>query len=687
MARTSVKREGGREEAPDTITLVNDRLSATLRREGDTYLLSSLCAGGEYELLSAPSPLLFCDDGKEQRSVPLPRVAVAQEDAAGVRLHFPGGEGPLRFEVSLTLATGRPFLDLACTFQSERDWEGVVTLSCLPHKGFLPAAYPWIAGEVVTDRGFAHANAMGVPLLMGDPRRADDHVLALGFPLSECYRDLFFHYDPETRRVSAGCGEGRSRPGFVRPAGEAAADERRGWRRLLGRAEPPEAAAPPEGSRLSIPYRAGRTYRLPVQIWAVVGRYRNLAGEWMKATGFTFDYPTIRPPEEALAMTLEFLERGAPFIAGKGYPIRARRYERAPGSGDGGALHLYGNMALACALYRCWVRFRQDWMRERALAITDFVIGAQRRDGHIPELWDPRSDDFGTLGEGFHYDGAGFCTDALVRLYLERREAERVDDVRLRRAAGDALGLYLRVRKSRMDYERRRGKRRHDEEMSFPYSGADRTEAANVNILIVLERFRQLTEDRRYEIVREDAEKWLLHHVYHQMSWRDGDPLRRGLEVRSLVRAIEYCVMRYQATQGKRYQEMAEMLAPALFFALVPKDLEWCAGRTRGLLLANGEWRGLAAPLSDCVAPITALQRLGKLANDRFYAQLGDYLARVAPAAQCDERGVPGYGGWLPAVNAPDAHPFPLNGHACDGEVCVTSIVPAILEALLYVTR
>jgi hypothetical protein len=132
---------------------------------------------------------------------------------------------------------------------------------------------------------------------------------------------------------------------------------------------------------------------------------------------------------------------------------------------------------------------------------------------------------------------------------------------------------------------------------------------------------------------------------------------------------------------------MAEMLASYFFLTLVPKDLEWCAGPTRGLSIANADWRALTVAYEGCVAPTLALRRLGKLTNDRFYAHLGDHLVRAAMAAQCDEKGVPGYGGWLPALNSPDANAFVLNGLPDDGELAVTSVVPAVLETYLGLLR
>jgi hypothetical protein len=691
MAKTGVRLEGGAEGAPERITLENDRLTATLHRVRETYHLASLKAGGEYELLAEPSPLLFCYDGKEHLAVPLPGVVVEEETPEEARLRLAMNREGLAIELTLSLRTGRPFLEVEATCVSARDWQGLIYFSCLPAPGFTPTAYPWIAGKTLQAEGFAYANCMGVPLLTGDPRGHDGHVLALGFPLSVNYRDLFFHADTQTRRMVAGIGEGISRPAAPPPDDEPdeapAPAPKRGLFKWIRREREPEPPPPLPPLSLSIPYRAGVAYRLPLHVWALTGQYRNLAGEWIKGTGFVFDNPEIRSVPESLAMTLAFLKDGAPFIDGKGYPMRCARYTRAPGQGIGGHIHLYGNAALAAALYRCWIRYREEWMYERAITIADFIVESRRPNGRVPELMDPNSGQWARLGDGTHYEGVGLCIDALLRLYQLRRDAEHKDDIRLKRTATRFLDLALEQRRRRIDRERRRGKRRHDQETGFPYSGADVSESTNVNMLIILERVRQLTHDRRIEHVRADAEKWVLHNVIHDMSWRGGDPIHRGLETRSLLRFLEYAVLRCEATKGKRYLEIAESLASFFMLTLVPKDLEWCAGRTKGLQIANAEWRALTTFYADHVTPVPALHRLGKLCNDRFYAQLADYLVHVAMVAQCDEKGVPGYGGWMPAVNSPDGNAFPLNGLPYDGELCVTSIVPAVLETYLYLTE
>ncbi|MDH7568060.1 MAG: hypothetical protein QHJ73_00555 [Armatimonadota bacterium] len=688
MARTNARFEGGAAGVPATIYLENDRLAATLKRNNGTYELVSLRAGGERELLARPSPLVCCYEKKERRPAPLDRVLVERQEPGAVSLRFLSERSSVRFDVTLTLNQGRPFLELDCAFQPEGDWEGWVCVSCFATADFVPVAYPWIAGDTVTDRGVARAECMGAPLLFGDPRALERHVLALGFPLSVPYRDLLFHYDARTRQLSAGHGGERQDQ-----AGSAsAAEEKRHRRSLLGWlfVSGPEEADRDEEEEAWEPkafYRGGRTYHLPVHLWALVGEYRNLANEWIRGNSFTFDKLEIRSPADALQLTLRYLREGAPFFPKEGYPMRGKVDAVAPGSGDGACIHLYGSAALATALYACWMRFKEEWMRERALTMANFVVSCQLGDGLIPELYEPRRQRFGSLGDDFHYDGAGLCLESLLRLYELRREAEAQDDVSLLHAVLKAADAFLLERKLRRDRERRRGTRRHDQETAFPYSASDTTESANVNLLIVMERLRQLTNERRYEEAREDGEKWVLHNVYHHMSWRGGSPLYRGLEVFSALRFIEYCLLRHERTLAKRYQEMAEILSSFVFLTLVPKDLEWCSGRTKGMVIANGEWRALTTAFQDGVTPVPELQRLGKVCNDRCHPQLAEYLARTALFSQCDEEHLPGYGGWFPTANCPDGSAFPLNGSAFPGELSITGIVPAVLETYLYLTR
>ena len=190
----------------------------------------------------------------------------------------------------------------------------------------------------------------------------------------------------------------------------------------------------------------------------------------------------------------------------------------------------------------------------------------------------------GRLGDGTHYEGVGLCIDALLRLYQLRRDAEHKDDIRLKRTATRFLDLALEQRRRRIDRERRRGKRRHDQETGFPYSGADVSESTNVNMLIILERVRQLTHDRRIEHVRADAEKWVLHNVIHDMSWRGGDPIHRAKRARCCATWV--CRSTLRSHQGKRYLEIAESLASFSCSRWCPKT-RWCAGRTKGLQIAN----------------------------------------------------------------------------------------------------
>ncbi len=693
MAKTTLHLEGGREGAPDTITLGNDRLTATLRRHEGTYQLSSLLAGGECELLAEATPLLVCFDGTEHAPVLFTGAVVEPSEGDAACLRFAGQHDSLDISASVTLRAGRPYLEVDVSCRSHADWSGLVYFPCAAAEGFVPVAYPWIAGDTLTDRGYAYADSMGVPLLMGDPRGLNGHILAVGAPLAAEYRSLLLHYHPDDRRVSAGIGDALGRPAVPEVESPAAPvaqpEESRGLLARLFRRRPeavpePEPASPASTLSVQVAYAAGKEYRLPLQVWGLTGEYRNLASEWMKGNGFAFAKEGPRSMEDSLRMTLAFLKEGAPFIAGKGYPMRASRLERVPGQGTGGLLHLYGNAALAYALYACWAHFREDWMRERALAIIEFVLSARRPNGIIPEALDPQSGQWTRLGEGAHYEGAGLCIDSLLRLHRLRHQTEKRDDIRLRRAADEFLRLLFSERRQRIDQDRRHGRRRHDQETTFPYSGSDETEAPNVNLMIAMERIRQATNERRVEFVRQDAEKWILHNVYQHMSWRGGDAFHRGLDARTLLRFIEYCVMRRDATQGKRYLDMAEILASYVFFTLVPKDLEWCAGPTRGLQVANGDWRALTVPFADHLTPAAALHRLGKITNDRFYAQLADHMVFCAMRAQCDEEGVPGYGGWLPALNAPDGTAFPLNSIAYDSEVCITSIVPAVLETCLW---
>ncbi|HEX2999197.1 MAG TPA: hypothetical protein VHR86_03050 [Armatimonadota bacterium] len=687
MAKTSVRLEGGRGGEPDTIHLKNDRLAATLQRLEGSYHLTSLSAGGEYELLAKPSPLLSYYDGKEHHTVPFTAVAVEEEGSDTVRLCFTAQVETLHITLNLSLNGCLPFLELDADCQTSAAWQGLVYFSCFTKSDFIPTAYPWIAGTTVTDRGFVYGRCMGAPLLLGDPRGFEGHSLAAGFPLSTDYRDLFFHYDPSQCRITAGIGaDGVPAPAAPpEPAAEETEEPHGLLRWLLAPAESEETEETEPSLDLCVSYRAGVHYHLPLQLWALTGEHRHFVGEWLKRSNFSFDNPQVRPVEESLQMTLQFLKEGAPFLEGAGYPLRSRRDAREPGQGIGGYLHLYGNAALATALYRCWQRFGESWMHDRAIVIADFIVDSTRSSGKIPEAYDPQTGAWCSLGKSTHYDGAGLCIESMLSLYEMRRASERKDDVRLRRTATNFLQMLLDERYQRMEKERRQGKRRHDQETTFPYSGDQQDEAANPNMMIVLEHMRRNTNAHRIEVVRQDAEKWVLHNVVQHMSWRDGDPLLRGMETRSLLRFIEYAIQRRNTTYGKRYQDMAESLTSYFFLTLIPKDLEWMEGRTKGLQIANANRRALTVAYADCVTPVAALHRLGKLCNDRFYAQLGDYLMQVAMLAQCDEDGIPGYGGWVPELFAPDAAAPAIP--PCDGELCVTAITPAGLETYLYLTE
>ena len=176
MAKTSVRLEGGREGAPDTIALENDRLSAMLRRAGGTHQLASLRAGGEYELLAEPSPLLSCYDGKEHLPVPFEEVALEQNGSGVARLRFAAQREGLQIGLVLSLAPGRPCLEIEATCQSAQDWQGLLYLSCVAQNGFVPVAYP---AAVLLPRG-ASCSSSSSSSAVGQPDRGRGWVRRRG---------------------------------------------------------------------------------------------------------------------------------------------------------------------------------------------------------------------------------------------------------------------------------------------------------------------------------------------------------------------------------------------------------------------------------------------------------------------------------------------------------------------------
>ena len=211
--------------------------------------------------------------------------------------------------------------------------------------------------------GFAYANCMGVPLLAGDPRGHDGHVLALGFPLSVNYRDLFFHTDTETRRITAGIGEGISRPAAT-PAEEKAEDApatppKRGLPMDPARARSPSrlpAAAP----LASLPYRAGVVPAAPARL-GVEGQYRNLAGEWMKSTGLSSTIPKFARCLIRWQCTLGVSEGRGALHRWQRLPDELRALHSRSWPGYRGHPPLW-ERRVATALYRCWIRYREEWI-------------------------------------------------------------------------------------------------------------------------------------------------------------------------------------------------------------------------------------------------------------------------------------------------------------------------------------
>jgi hypothetical protein len=656
--------------------------------------------GGERHDIFEAGSLLRVAPG-EAKSLPFAEAErfLTEEGGQGVVLR--GQRDSWRYALELELKPGASWVDAKAEFETGAPVRGWFYYNAgLPAEAFC-WVYPWLnGGRDITPTlgghsigmdcpGHVHAHLAGVPLIIA---RLDDIMGGLGFTLQHNYQHDSLAYEERNDRKLLGVGKGKN--------GGAGA--------FGGIAQ----------------YRPGTVYRFDFQLFALQGRFRDLAKAWALANEFQFDRELYYTFERAIDMVVE--GRAPDAYQGvrryvredaDGIPVRGYRH----GSNQN-RISVYRQPCNAYLDYLLYQRTGREVFRRRAFEQMEFLLAAQTRDGWFQEDWqiEQRDWSYEVIGENGGVTQVVDATDVTLPtpfdalIWGEAIPAEqRTTDIRtgknIRGPRPDYLGMTcLYIHKFIKAAERHEGTTPHgwktemrrcldwivgvqEPDGAWPMTvspdGALRTEPAPAGrLLVALETLGADLDDPQLDLVRQRHEDWVLNHCVATHQWY-GSHKDTGLMIDygGVQSFIQYAIQRYERTREARYLDYALECTYFNFFEHCPKQLEWLWHYSKGGIQEQANYMQPDIDNMDNL-PCSSWYKLAQYTDDDFLRGFVDLQVFTMMHSLCDEPADAWYGAWAQylvdyanAVGRYDQSPVTGNRTKYAGSI-VFSVVEDILE-------